>query len=207
MKLHNVILIGVILAIALLVGSVAAEAELQQGNGASVNGNGNSVDLSNTAVTNNEHATYYSKSTSFGGSSSVSNNNYYSIQGSSVQQLAKTDIVMDRVIQANQVLEIPIRTDGNTTFIFKTGIPVAVYTTDALHVFLTQGRDSILTPDLLVYDKMDTGSLVPIDMVPFLSSDYHITPSIRATYLIVDNRYYPTDTEAQIATLNSSTEL
>lgn len=205
MRIQNVFLVTAILVIALLIGAATASST-QINSGTITGGSGNSQNFQNYNGVYNDHATYtgansYVTSSYIGGTS-----NYYSVQGSSVQQLAKMDIVMDRVLMANQVLAIPINTSGNQTFLIQTGTPVAVYTIGDLDPYKVNGRESMMTYDP-IYNVMRTGDVVPVDMVPYYTSDCHITTSAGAYYLVIDNRYYPSDAEVQIGEPHSSEEL
>ena len=200
MRIQNVIFMSAILTIALLVGAATAS----QGNSVSIDGNGNKVDQSNTVVTHNDQATYSSVS-----STSTVTNTEYTVLGSTVQQLSKNNIVMNRIIFANQVFVTPINPAGNQTFLIQTGTPVAVYTIESYNDALkTQGINSKLSfNSYFDYKPFDTGDVSPLDAVPYLTSDCHITTSPGAEYLVIDNRYYPADTEAQIGEPHSSEEL
>ena len=200
MRIQNVIFMSAILTIALLVGAATAS----QGNSVSIDGNGNKVDQSNTVVTHNDQATYSSVS-----STSTVTNTEYTVLGSKVQQLSKNNIVMNRIIFANQVFVTPINPAGNQTFLIQTGTPVAVYTLGSYEdAIAIQDINSKLTfNSYFGWSPYETGSVSPLDVIPYLTSDCHITTSPGAAYLVIDNRYYPADTEAQIGVPGSSEEL
>lgn len=200
MRIQNVIFMSAILTIALLVGAATAS----QGNSVSIDGNGNKVDQSNTAITHNDQATYSSIS-----STSTVTNTEYTVLGSTVQQLSKNNIVMNRILFANRVLVVPIDPNGNQTFLIQTGTPVAVYTLGSYEdAIAIQDINSKLTfNSYFGWSPYETGSVSPLDVVPYLTSDCHITTSPGAAYLVIDNRYYPADTEAQIGVPGSSEEL
>jgi hypothetical protein len=188
---------GVILAISLLVGVATAT----QGNYVSIDGNGNAVDQSNTEIVHNDQATYSSVS-----SSSTSTTNVYNVIGSSVATVSKPNIVMDRIVMANQVLVIEINPIANQTYIVLSGTPVAVYTIDGNDEYVVHSSESKMVYDP-IYNKMDHGNVKPIDIVPYYTSYTHIKPSAEAKYLVIDNRYYAQDTEVQIGVPGSSEEL
>ncbi|MGB8480999.1 MAG: hypothetical protein WCE63_19510, partial [Acidobacteriaceae bacterium] len=112
-------------------------------------------------------------------------------------------------IFANQVFVTPINPAGNQTFLIQTGTPVAVYTLGSYEdAIAIQGINSKLTfNSYFGWSPYETGSVSPLDVVPYLTSDCHITTSPGAAYLVIDNRYYPADTEAQIGVPGSSEEL
>ena len=195
MRLHNLILVGAILMIALTVGAVSA----QQGNYASVNGNFNYIDQSNT-VHNDQAAYFYSTS------SSTSDTQIYNMVGSGVASVSKPNIVMDRILMANQVLVLKINPIGNQTFIVLSGTPIAVYTIEENEQDLVKSSESKMTYDS-DYNRMDHGIVRPVDIVPYYTSYTHLTSSTGAAYLVIDNRYYPTDSEIQIGVPGSSEEL
>jgi hypothetical protein len=197
MRIQNVIFMSAILAIALLVGAATAT----QGNSVSIDGNGNKVDQSNTEIVHNDRAIYSSVS-----SSSTSTTNVYNVIGSSVATVSKPNIVMDRIVMANQVLVIEINPIANQTYIVLSGTPVAVYTIDGNDEYVVHSSESKMVYDP-IYNKMDHGNVEPIDIVPYYTSYTHIKPSAEAKYLIIDNRYYAQDTEVQIGVPGSSEEL
>jgi hypothetical protein len=193
-----------LIAVALLAVSVSAQSS--QGNVVQVSGSGNDVTQSNSMVftdhsTNAE--TYNDPS-----STAISTNNYYNIQGSPVQELAKNDIVFDRIIMANQVLEISVADNNlaNQTVLVMSGTPVAVYAIGSLDQYKVFGKESELVYDA-PYDRMDTGDVQPIAEVPYYTSDCRFRVPADAAYLVIDNRYYANDAEIQIGIPGTTTEI
>ncbi len=191
-----------LIAVALLAVSVSAQAS--QGNGVVVSGTDNAVAQSNSVV----YTGHSSSIDNVISSTAISTNNYYNIQGSPVQELAKNDIIFDRIIMANQVLEISIADNNlaNQTVLVMSGTPVAVYAIGSLDQYKVFGKESELVYDA-TYDRMDTGDVQPIAEVPYYTSDCKFKVPTDAAYLVIDNRYYPNDAEIQIGVPGTTTEI
>jgi hypothetical protein len=70
------------------------------------------------------------------------------------------------------------------------GTPIAVFTVDNEGKEKLDGSESRLIYDK-IYHRFETGAVSPIDKVPYLTTKCMITPSEEATYVVIDNRYFP----------------
>jgi hypothetical protein len=127
-------------------------------------------------------------------------------QQSGVLSLEKGVIEQDRVVMANQVLVLNIirPVSGNaTTYYFVSATPMAFWTIDgSVYTKAIKSIESKLDYDM-VYDTMNHGTVVPIDVVPYFSDKCSLTPSVEAASIVIDNRYYPEDAVVQIVAVDS----
>jgi hypothetical protein len=127
-------------------------------------------------------------------------------QQSGVLSLDKGVIEQDRVVKANQVLVLNITrpSSGNaTTYYFVSATPMAFWTIDSsVYTKAVKAIESKLDYDP-VYDMMNHGTVVPIDVVPYFSDKCSLTPSPEAASIVIDNRYYPEDAVVQIIAVDS----
>lgn len=127
-------------------------------------------------------------------------------QQSGVLSLDKGVIEQDRVVKANQVLVLNITrpSSGNaTTYYFVSATPMAFWTIDSsTYTKAVKAIESKLDYDM-VYDVMNHGTVVPIDVVPYFSDKCSLTPSPEAASVVIDNRYYPEDAVVQIIAADS----
>lgn len=171
------------------------------------------VDVSNTVVTNNEHATYNVNDVGNNYGGNTQTNNYYAVYGTSVAQLSKNNIVVNRIILANDMIEIPVNPSDNVTYYITSGTPVAVYTIEANDLPALYDDSSKFTYEKYQKNSYDTygnlihGAVKPVDVIPYFTSLTHIKPTGSAAYLVIDNRYYPQDSEIQIGVPGTTTEL
>ena len=107
----------------------------------------------------------------------------------------------DRVLKSNQVLVMPIESHGNnaTAYEITSGTPIAVYTIDgsSYETAAMQGKQTKLFYNS-IYDRMEHGLVSPIDTVPYYTTKCTITTTPGASYIVLDNRYYPEDAALQI---------
>ena len=208
--------IAMILVVSLaLIALVALPASADQTGAAVVTGNTGytDVDVSNIVVTNNAHATYNVNDVSNNYGGNTQTNNYYAVYGTSVAQLSKNNIVVDRILKANDILEIPVNPNDNLTYYITSGTPVAIYTieTNDIDAVYDINSEFVYDPTLVnefgTHGKLVHGSVKPIQTVPYFTSLTHIKPMSGSGYLVIDNRYYPQDTEIQIGVPGTSEEL
>ena len=137
---------------------------------------------------------------SISGSSSVVNN-FFTSESNGVYNLDTGVIEMDRVLKSNQVLVLPIKKFGNnqTNYEIVSATPIAVWTIDG-STFSTAGVKALQSKFDYdqVFDVMNHGTIVPVDIVPYFTTKCTINPSSNAVYLVLDNRYYPEDAVTEI---------
>jgi hypothetical protein len=102
--------------------------------------------------------------------------------------LNTADVSYTRLVYPNEV--IAFKSLVNTTYKIIAGTPVAVFTVDNEGKSALDGSESKLIYDK-IYHRFETGSVSPIDKVPYLTTKCAITPSEEATYVVIDNRYFP----------------
>jgi hypothetical protein len=150
-----------------------------------------------------KHASY--KAFDYGTYSNVYNY-YVTQQSSGVLGLDVGVVEFDRVLIANQVLRMKIiqSPNGNATaYYIMSATPIGIFTTDnqtdsvAVHAI-----ESKLEYDM-VYDVMNHGTVLPVDLVPYFTTKNSIIPSKDAAYLVIDNRYYPQDAILQVLAVDS----
>jgi hypothetical protein len=102
--------------------------------------------------------------------------------------LNTADVSYTRLVYPNEV--IAFKALVNTTYKIISGTPIAVFTVDNEGKEALDGSESKLIYDK-VYHRFETGIVLPIDKVPYLTTKCMITPSEEATYVVIDNRYFP----------------
>lgn len=113
--------------------------------------------------------------------------------------LNTADVSYTRLVYPNEV--IAFKAAVNTTYKIIAGTPVAVFTVDSEGRAALDGLESKLTYDS-VYHRFETGSVSPIDKIPYLTTKCMITPSEEAKYVVIDNRYFPSMTMIEVVPMD-----
>ena len=186
------VLIALVFIVMLAMPVLAESSNVDQNAKSVVVGHDNKVNTQNiNAGTYVQHAIYKAYD------NGIYTQNIYEVQGGNGIAMLDTGVIeFDRVVMADQVLKIDLIPNATTYFI-TSGTPVAVYTIGHLDKDAIQSSESILKYNP-VYDRMDSGIVVPVDLVKYFTTKCSITPSANADYLVIDNRYYPQDTIVQI---------
>lgn len=203
--MKKTILVLVFVAMALLCVLPASATVVVPGSSSSATGTIlNSHDVTQTVIDNSvtQQAGVTNTENVFSPSSTASTvNNYNTMESNGIYNLDTGVIELDRVLISDQVLVLPIPRFGTNATVFQivSATPIAVWTIDG-SVYSTsaiKAEQSKLTYDK-VYDKLDHGTVVPVDAVPYFTTKCTITPSNEASYIVLDNRYYPEDAVTQI---------
>ena len=185
----------VLVIVAIMV--VPALAEINQGAGGSINGNGNVQNVSNTVYTHIDKAKI-TENTQIDASTNIGSI-VYEAPEDLVPNIAGLDIGTADItfmVYPMEVVSFPLKEDE--TWYIRSGTPVAVYTiANGNDRMLLESDESLLTYDP-IYHRFNHGIVSPVTIFPKFTTRCEIT-SAAPGYLVLDNRYFPDYTMVEIS--------